>query len=267
MSESTLPYLKEIADSVKRLNSDGNRKQSEALQNINKTIGTYNVKNESLIIGGNENTEAIAEAVKTGLVEEVIEGEGSQAHPVEKSVFDIMKEAFVQVFREAMFSVVGEGSAAHEESIFQQIKDTLADIRTAQQTIATALAGSGGSGLSAQVTQIRDALIDTSDPNNPVNRIDNMATIVDNQGSDITAIKNAVTGNGTSYVENNGVILSGIKDALTMTYQNNTQMTNAELLNSINTFSSEIRNALIDDTHNMDAIQALEGIVSNTSNP
>lgn len=192
MSESTLPYLKEIADSVKRLNSDGNRKQSEALQNINKTIGTYNVKNESLIIGGNENTEAIAEAVKTGLVEEVIEGEGSQAHPVEKSVFDVMKEAFVQVFREAMFSVVGEGSAAHEESIFQQIKDTLADIKTAQQTIATALAGSGGSGLSAQVGQIVNALIDNSNPNAPVNRIDTMTTVVNGQGSNIAAIKTAL---------------------------------------------------------------------------
>lgn len=228
MSESTLPYLKEIADSVKRLNSDGNRKQSEALQNINKTIGTYNVKNESLIIGGNENTEAIAEAVKTGLVEEVIEGEGSQAHPVEKSVFDIMKDAFVQVFREAMFSVVGEGSAAHEESIFQQIKDTLADIKTAQQTIATALAGSGGTGLSAQIAQIvtntakisdvKDAIID---PTTQVNRIENMANIVANQGSDITTIKNAVYDetNQVSYVENNGNILGEVKRGVVNPYQ------------------------------------------------
>lgn len=69
-------------------------------------------------------------------------------------------------------------------------------IKTQQQNIATALAGTGGTGIAAQIGQIvtntasvRDALIDTSDPNNPVNRIDNMATIVASQGSDIEDIK------------------------------------------------------------------------------
>lgn len=76
------------------------------------------------------------------------------------------------------------------------VLNELTQIKTQQQNIATALTGTGGTGIAAQLGQIvtntasvRDALIDTSDPNNPVNRIDNMATIVASQGSDIEDIK------------------------------------------------------------------------------
>ena len=63
-------------------------------------------------MGTQENTKEIADAVKKGLITEVIEGQGSSAHEVEKSLLEVMKEAFVEVFREAMFTVVGTGSSA-----------------------------------------------------------------------------------------------------------------------------------------------------------
>ena len=79
------------------------------------------------------------------------------------------------------------------------VLNELTQIKTQQQNIATALSGSG-TGLATQVAQIvsntaaiEDALIDNTDPNNPVNRIDNMASAVSGQSSNITDIKNNVS--------------------------------------------------------------------------
>ena len=208
MSESTLPYLEKIAKAIDKMNSDGSKKQSEALQSISKEIGTYNVTSQTVNMGTSENTKEIADAVKLGLVTEVTEEQGGQQVQVEKGILDVMKEAFVQVFREAMFTVVGEGSAAHEESVFKVMKDeiveaigeintTLDGIKDAEEEIADALTGSGGSG--GIVAQINDISQGVQNTNNSIgtwstgdatvlSRLYNLQSSLGDKGNGNTAI-------------------------------------------------------------------------------
>ena len=256
MSESTLPYLEKIAKAIDKMNSDGSKKQSEALQSISKNIGTYNVTSQTVNMGTQENTKEIADAVKKGLITEVIEGQGSSAHEVEKGILDVMKEAFVQVFREAMFTVVGTGSSAQEVSIFKVISDTLSDIKTAQQGIEAALSGTGSAGsISSQLSAIETTLgtMDTS-LGTMNTAIGTMNTTIGNVGTDVGNIKSDVAAikSQTDDLESSiGQFTSGDTDSV------RTKLTQIKsTADSINTKLADIKDYTRDTDTNTDAINS-----------
>lgn len=108
-----LPYLKRIADALKKISASG----------IGGTtvIASGGSSSSSVNVGGSVNTAAINEMLETALIATVTEGQTE----VQKSVYDVIKDEMTAKLHDALVTTVTEQSVQVEKSIFDLI---LADI-------------------------------------------------------------------------------------------------------------------------------------------
>lgn len=112
-----IQYLKEIADSLKKLGNAG-------------ITGSSAVSATGTISIGGAGFKAIADKIADGLIATIEEQEEGQAVSREVSVIDIVRDALLEVLHQANFITVQEQQGGQtvqvEKSIFEVIKDDIA---------------------------------------------------------------------------------------------------------------------------------------------
>lgn len=191
---SELPYLKEIAEQLKKLNAKGG---DEGFKTIAKAIGSASVNQTTAYTQGDTlvvaNMETINMTLQDALFTEVMEEVDGELQPVKKSIFDVMSTSLVSAIIEALTVTVQvegvavrKGLAALMNEMNTKLDDILADIHSiseSQQGIEGALDGTNPSGISARVASVDTRLSDAN------TKLDSIDTSIGGMGSDVATIK------------------------------------------------------------------------------
>ena len=111
-NNGTLPYLKDIADSLK--------KAARTAGGTTKASGEISL--------GNLDTEGVSDVLEQGLIGTVEEEQEGQTVEVEKSQFQILADDLTELLHKAMFMTVG--SSQTETSVFAYMHDRLSWLAT-----------------------------------------------------------------------------------------------------------------------------------------
>jgi len=139
-----LPYLKEIADALKKIaGGSGEKTQNDALATIAKNIGASTIQETHVNMAGNANTKDIGEKLDKGLLVSVQDGSTA----VIKSVVTVLKEALVEAFRECLTVEVTENNNTVRKGVAQ----LLTELVSHQENIEKALDGTNASGVARRI--------------------------------------------------------------------------------------------------------------------